>query len=84
MMTMKIPPKNNNDVEVRLEKWAKQNGYHTNVPIFNDSYSTQAAYDLCSNSVDTKVENRKKINDEDRKAVFRFLGYSSSVKPPLS
>jgi hypothetical protein len=83
-MSMKIPPKNINDVEDEIKKLAEKSGFHTNVPIFNDNYSTQVAYDLCSKSVDSKLENRKKINDEDRKAVFRFLGYSSSVKPPLS
>jgi hypothetical protein len=38
--------RNNEDVQARLKAFAEANGYHTNVPIFNDSYSTLVAHEL--------------------------------------
>ncbi len=71
------------DVEERLKKWAEENGYHTNVPIFNDNYQTEVAKTL-ANEVTGKTKTERVISDEDRKALFRFSGYSSISKPPLS
>lgn len=71
------------DVEERLKKWAKENGYHTNVPIFNDNYQTEVAQTL-ANEVTRKTKTERVIRDEDRKAIFRFSGYSSVCKPPIS
>jgi uncharacterized DUF497 family protein len=38
--------RDNEDVQGRLKAFAEANGYHTNVPIFNDSYSTKVAHEL--------------------------------------
>ena len=74
----------NEDVQARLKAFAEANGYHTNVPIFNDSYSTKAAYQLANSLIEETTEKkRRKISDEDQRAIFRFLGYSSREKPPI-
>ena len=52
----------NDDVQARLKAFAEANGYHTNVPIFNDSYTTKAAYQLArqiSSQPSTEKEKRK-------------------------
>ena len=75
----------NEDVQARLKAFAEANGYHTNVPIFNDIYSTLLAYQLANSSIEeNKEKTRRKISDEDQRAIFRFLGYSSKGKPPIS
>ena len=38
--------RDNEDVQAQLKAFAEANGYNTNVPIFNDSYNTKAAYQL--------------------------------------
>ena len=58
--------RDNEDVQARLKAFAEANGYHTNVPIFNDSYSTKAAYHLANSSIEeNKEKKRRKISDED-------------------
>jgi hypothetical protein len=75
----------NEGVKARLKAFAEANGFHTNVPIFEDNYSTLAAYQLANSSIEENTEKkRRKITDEDRRAIFRFLGYSSRDKPPIS
>ena len=75
----------NEGVKARLKAFAEANGYHTNVPIFEDSYSTLAAHQLANSSTEqTKEKKRRKISDEDKRAIFQFLGYSSKEKPPIS
>ena len=82
---MKDAENKNEDVQARLKAFAEANGFHTNVPIFEDSYSTLAAHQLANSSTEqTKEKKRRKITDEDRRAIFRFLGYSSKEKPPIS
>ena len=82
---MKDTENNNEDVEARIEDLDEANGFHTNVPILEDSYSTLAAYQLANSSTEqTKEKKRRKISDEDQRAIFRFLGYSSKDKPPIS
>ena len=73
------------DVEARLKALAEASGFHTNVPIFEDSYSTLVAHQLANRSIEeTTQKKRRKISDEDQRAIFRFLGYSSKEKPPIS
>ena len=82
---MKDTENNNEDVEARIEDLAEANGFHTNVPIFEDSYSTLAAHHLANSSTEqTKEKKGRKISDDDQRAIFRFLGYSSQDKPPIS
>lgn len=59
---------NNEDVQARLKAFAEANGYHTNVPIFNDSYSTRAAHELVkqiSSRPITEKEKRKKPRQDE-------------------
>ena len=60
--------RDNEDVQARLKAFAEANGYHTDVPIFNDSYSTKAAYQLakqiCSRPL-TEQEKRKKPRQDE-------------------
>ena len=73
------------DVEARLKALAEANGFHTNVPIFEDSYSTLVAHQLANSSIEeTTQKKRRKISDDDQRAIFRFLGYSSKERPPIS
>ena len=82
---MKDIENNNEDVQARLKAFAEANGYNTNVPIFEDSYSTLVAYQLANSSIEeTTQKKRRKISDDDQRAIFRFLGYSSKDKPPVS
>ena len=82
---MKDTENKNEGVEARLKAFAEANGHHTNVPIFEDSYSTLVAHQLANSSTEqTKEKKRRKISDEDQRAIFRFLGYSSKEKPPIS
>lgn len=82
---MKDTENKNEDVQARLKALAEASGFHTNVPIFEDSYSTLAAHQLASSSIEETTEKkRREISDEDRRAIFRFLGYSSKEKPPIS
>ena len=82
---MKDTENNNDDAGTRIEDLAESNGFHTNVPIFEDNYSTLAAYQLANSSIEENTEKkRREITDEDRRAIFRFLGYSSRDKPPIS
>ena len=82
---MKDTENDNDDVQDRFEALAKASGFKTNVPIFNDSYSTLLAHQLANSSIEqTKEKKRRGISDEDRRAIFRFLGYSSKDKPPIS
>ena len=75
----------NEDVQARIKAFAEASGFHTNVPIFEDSYSTLAAHQLANSSTkQTTEKKRRKIADEDRRAIFRFLDYSSKDKPPIS
>ena len=75
----------NDDIGTWLKAFAEANGFHTNVPIFNDSYSTQVAYQLANSSIEqTKEKKGRKISDDDQRAIFSFLGYSSKEKPPIS
>jgi hypothetical protein len=69
----------NDDVQARLKAFAEANGYHTNVPIFNDSYSTKAAYQLV-NQISSRPlaekEKRKKarLDKIDAKKILKSLG----------
>ena len=82
---MKDIENNNEDVQARLKAFAEANGFNTNVPIFEDSYSTLVAYQLANSSVEeTTQKKHRKISDDDQRAIFRFLGYSSKEKPPIS
>jgi predicted DsbA family dithiol-disulfide isomerase len=82
---MKDTENKNEDVQARLKALAEASGFHTNVPIFEDSYSTLAAHQLANSSTEqTKEKKRRKISDEDQRAIFRFLGYSSKERPPIS
>ena len=75
----------NEDVQARLKAFAEANGYHTNVPIFEDSYSTLVAHQLANSSIEETTEKKQReISDEGRRAIYRFLGYSSKEKPPIS
>ena len=75
----------NEDVQARIKAFAEASGFHTNVPIFEDSYSTLVAHQLANSSTEqTKEKKRRKISDDDQRAIFRFLGYSSKEKPPIS
>ena len=75
----------NEDVQARIKAFAEASGFHTNVPIFEDSYSTLAAHQLANSSTEqTKEKKGRKISDDDQRAIFRFLGYSSKDKPPVS
>lgn len=77
--------RDNEDVQARLKAFAEANGYHTNVPIFKDIYSTKAAHLLANSSIEETTEKKpRKISDEDQRAIFRFLGYSSKEKPPIN
>jgi hypothetical protein len=60
--------RDNEDVQARLKAFAEANGYNTNVPIFNDSYSTKAAYQLArqiSSRPLTEKEKRKKARYDE-------------------
>ena len=75
----------NEDVQARIKAFAEASGFHTNVPIFEDSYSTLVAHQLANSSTEqTKEKKRRKISDDDQRAIFRFLGYSSKEKSPIS
>ena len=58
----------NEDVQAQLKAFAEANGYHTNVPIFNDSYSTRVAHELVkqisSRPLTEKKKRKKARNDE--------------------
>ena len=82
---MKETENNNEDVQDRFKALAEASGLKTNVPIFNDRYSTLVAHQLANSSVEETTEKkRRKISGEDQRAIFRFLGYSSKGKPPIS
>ena len=82
---MKDTENDNDDVQDWFEALAKASGLKTNVPIFNDSYSTLVAHQLANSSIDeTNEKKRREISDEDQRAIFRFLGYSSKEEPPIS
>jgi predicted DsbA family dithiol-disulfide isomerase len=82
---MKDAENKNEDVQARIKALAEASGFNTNVPIFEDSYSTLAAHQLANSSTEqTKEKKRRKISDEDQRAIFRFLGYSSKERPPIS
>jgi hypothetical protein len=60
--------RDNEDVQARLKAFAEANGYHTNVPIFNDIYSTKAAYQLArqiSSRPHTEKKKRKKARNDE-------------------
>ena len=77
--------RDNEDVQARIKAFAEANGYHTNVPIFNDSYSTLLAHQFANSSIEETTEKKpREISDEDQRAIFRFLGYSSKEKPPIN
>ena len=60
--------RDNEDVQAQLKAFAEANGYHTNVPIFNDSYSTKAAYQLVkqiSSRPLAEKEKRKKARQDE-------------------
>ena len=82
---MKDSENNNENIQDRFEALAEASGLKTNVPIFNDSYSTLVAHQLANSSIEETTENkRSEISGEDQRAIFRFLGYSSKGKPPIS
>ena len=82
---MKDSENNNENVQDRFEALAKASGFKTNVPIFNDSYSTLVAHQLANNSIEgTEGKKLRELSDEDQRVIFRFLGYSSKDKPPIS
>ena len=82
---MKDTENDNDDVQDWFEALAEASGLKTNVPIFNDSYSTSLAHQLANSSIEqTKEKKRREISDEDQRAIFRFLDYSSKDKPPIS
>ena len=82
---MKDTENKNEDVQARLKALAEASGLHSNVPIFEDSYSTLVAHQLANSSTEqTKEKKRRKVSDEDKRAIFQFLGYSSKEKPPVS
>ena len=82
---MKDSENDNDDVQDRFEALAEASGLKTNVPIFNDSYSTLVAHQLANNSIEgTEGKKPREISDKDQRAIFRFLGYSSKDKPPIS
>ena len=71
--------RDNEDVQARLKAFAEANGYHTNVPIFNDSYSTKAAYHLVNQISSRQLaekEKRKKarLDKIDAKKILKSLG----------
>ena len=71
---MKDTENKNEDVQARIKAFAEASGFHTNVPIFEDSYNTLAAHQLANSSTEqTKEKKRRKISDEDQRAIFRFL-----------
>ena len=51
----------NGDVQAWLKAFAEANGYNTNVPIFNDSYSTKAAYQLARQISSRHLAEKDKI-----------------------
>ena len=57
---MNYSERDNEDVQARLKAFAEANGYHTNVPIFNDSYSTKAAYQLAKQISSLPVSEKEK------------------------
>ena len=82
---MKDSENNKENIQDRFEALAEASGLKTNVPIFNDSYSTLVAHQLANSSIEETTEKKQReISDEDKRAVFRFLGYSSKEKPPIS
>ena len=82
---MKDSGNNNENVQDRFEALAEASGLKTNVPIFNGSYSTLVAHQFANSSMEENTEKKQReISDEDRRAIFRFLGYSSKDKPPIS
>ena len=82
---MKDSENNNENIQDRFEALAEASGLKTNAPIFNDSYSTLVAHQLANSSTEETTEKKQReISDEDRRAIFRFLGYSSKDKPPIS
>jgi|14_taG_2_1085336.scaffolds.fasta_scaffold00057_37 hypothetical protein len=52
------------DVEDRLKKWAEENGYNTNVPIFNDNYNTIMSFDISRTLPENPVEEQQVQNTE--------------------
>lgn len=58
--------RDNEDVQARLKAFAEANGYHTNVSIFNDSYSTKAAYQLAK-----QISSRPLAENDKRKKARR-------------
>jgi len=76
---------NNDDVQASFKALFEAIGYHTNLPIFNDSYSTLLAHQLANSPIEeNKEKTRRKISDDKQRAIFRFMGYSSKGKPPIS
>ena len=64
---MKNSEKNNEDVQARFKALFEASGFKTEVPIFNDIYSTKAAYELVkqiSSRPLTEKEKRKKARQE--------------------
>ena len=53
--------RDNEDVQARLKAFAEANGYDTNVPIFNDSYSTRAAHELVKQISSRPLTENEKI-----------------------
>ena len=58
--------RDNEDVQAQLKAFAEANGYHTNVPIFNDSSSTKAAYQLAK-----QISSRPLAENDKRKKARR-------------
>ena len=56
----------NEDVQARIKAFAEANGFHTNVPIFNDSYSTKAAYQLARQISSPKMTEKWKRKSGER------------------
>ena len=49
----------NEDVQARIKAFAEASGFHTNVPIFEDSYSTLVAHKLANSSIEQTKERQK-------------------------
>lgn len=54
--------RDNDDIQSQIEALFEANGYDTNVPIFNDSYSTKAAHELVK-----QISSRPLAEKEKRK-----------------
>ena len=51
----------NEDVQARLKAFAEANGYHTNVPVFDDCYNTKAAHELVKQISSRPLTENEKI-----------------------